>query len=568
VARQLVLTGEAEIDFLDGTNLQSTKKLKVSHLDRWSASDHFLIAADPEAAPGEGEMGLMDFDGHWRRLPTEAESDDPRCPYNMLALENGLIAAFDCDDLVVVSDSGAKMYSSPAQSGGYVAAAAADRNYLAQVMMQPFARRPVILVQDVARKKIWLRAFVEKENFYFSVSPEGLLATVDDDEVKVFDAAPAAAVANPSPGPGTDAQPQWSLDLQEQYGFAPFDRPATVTWMRQQNVVFLSPEKLAVYQVNPIPAEVGRVVREGEVDQGKFSLEVKVLDVQGGHELKSLRFSTNSSFSQVIPTHGGRFVVRAGDGLFLYSAEFEKLGTRDLPLAGKAMVEGWQVGGSPGGDELVLVHQQIFTHPMSSPGVDMQAQADVEILNAETLQPLKTFTIRRYLNQWSAADHYLITLNPQELPGKQHFGRMSFDGQWSALNPEWDPEGGCHVQMEPLPQDRIVVYGCGNVSVQAADGKKLLSVAETVSVGEASSAAGAGDYLAVGFGRYNMRLFRPQAENPSLVGPLRIAVYDLVSGKAVMSVPVRSGNSYYAISSSGTLAVVSGPVLAVFQREP
>ncbi|MFI5105547.1 MAG: hypothetical protein ACHP79_11550, partial [Terriglobales bacterium] len=119
-----------------------------------------------------------------------------------------------------------------------------------------------------------------------------------------------------------------------------------------------------------------------------------------------------------------------------------------------------------------------------------------------------------------------------------------------------------------LQQERIVFYGCGNVVVRAASGYKLLSVAENVSQGVAASATGAGKYLAVGFGRYDMGPFRPQVGSPNLVRPMLIEVYDLATAKAVMSVPVRSENSYYAISPQATLAVVDGPVLAVFQPEP
>jgi hypothetical protein len=193
VVGQKTSSGEAEVNILDGSNLQSWAKFKVSHLDRWSASDKFLIAADPEQAPGEGEMGVMDFEGHWRRLSTQAESEDPDCPYNMVALEKGLIAGFNCDELAVVSEAGNPIYAGTIPDGQRIAGIASDRLFLAQVIVRKFFKTPIILVHDIERKRIRFHAFVEKPSFAYSVSPEGLLATVDGDEIKVFDAPATAA---------------------------------------------------------------------------------------------------------------------------------------------------------------------------------------------------------------------------------------------------------------------------------------------------------------------------------------------------------------------------------------
>ncbi|MBZ5530954.1 MAG: hypothetical protein LAO20_05950 [Acidobacteriia bacterium] len=572
LARQKPLSGEAEIELLESNSLSSIKKFTVAHLDRWSASDNFLIAADPAAEPGEAEMGVLDFDGHWRRLRTGAESDDPDCRYNMLALERGLIAAYDCDDLLLVSNSGAVVLSNPSRPGEFIASVAGARSYFAEVLVPEETGRPYIAVHDVTSRAERLHVFLQRGNFYYSVSPDGALAVIEGDELKVYEGQPASegktgTVA--AAAPGVKAHLRWRLDLDDEYGFSTFTSASKSTWMKQHDVLFLSPERLLVYQVSQVAPAEGPVLLEGQVPGTSFTLEAKVLDAQDGHEIKSLKIPTTSGFSKIIATRDGKFAVRAGDFLYLYSADFEKLASRELPLKGKALAEGWQIGVSPNGEELALVHQQIFSPALPPPiAADRLGVAEFEILNADTLQPAKSFTVPHYLNWWSAGDGYLLAANPQEPPGKQHFVRMGFDGQWSTLNPEWDPAAGCQVQMDQLQQERIVFYGCGNVLVRAASGYNLLSVAENVSQGVAASATGAGKYLAVGFGRYDMGPFRPQVGSPNLVRPMLIEVYDLATAKTVMSVPVRSENSYYAISPQGTLAVVDGPVLAVFQPEP
>ena len=66
--------------------------------------------------------------------------------------------------------------------------------------------------------------------------------------------------------PGRDATntaaPKWRIDLKEKYQFEAFDRAVTFRWTLHQDVLFLSPDKLLVYQVGRSRTPARLVPRE------------------------------------------------------------------------------------------------------------------------------------------------------------------------------------------------------------------------------------------------------------------------------------------------------------------
>jgi hypothetical protein len=105
-------------------------------VDQWSAGDDAIITTDPDGEPGNSDYGILDFDGKWRGLHTPAQNYDPDCPYHVQPIEHQLIAAHDCDDLVVVSSDGSLRLSQPVRSGSFLGsmgdrslARAAQRTY-------------------------------------------------------------------------------------------------------------------------------------------------------------------------------------------------------------------------------------------------------------------------------------------------------------------------------------------------------------------------------------------------------------------------------------------------------
>src|SRR5438874_292244 len=87
-------------------------------------------------------------------------------------------------------------------------------------------------------------------------------------------------------------QPRWATNLTEAHGFQPFDRPTQLLWSKQQGIVFITPDRLAVYQVNELRSPAPLAKRDGSGGAGNFVLNLKILDAHDGREIKSMRFPT------------------------------------------------------------------------------------------------------------------------------------------------------------------------------------------------------------------------------------------------------------------------------------
>src|SRR5262249_53862877 len=195
--------------------------------------------------------------------------------------------------------------------------------------------------------------------------------------------------------------PRWEANLEKSHGLQSFDRAATAVWSVQQGVVFLTPDKILVYQVNRTRESAKLGPRGASGGAGNFQLNIKILSAQDGRLLKSLDVPTSGGYSQALGPHGGGFVVRAGTALYLYSADFERIASRDLLLEKNAQTEDWQVRISPSGGRAVLVHEQVFTTPelLADQTVihDGKAKVDVHVLSAATFAPEKSFTLEHTL---------------------------------------------------------------------------------------------------------------------------------------------------------------------------
>jgi hypothetical protein len=361
------------------------------------------------------------------------------------------------------------------------------------------------------------------------------------------------------------AQPKWQVNLAERYGFQAFDRTINFRWTLHQGVLFLSPERVLVYQVNRSRGPARLSARDASGGSGNFILEIKVLNAQDGAEIKSLQLTTSAEFSKVIATRDGRFIVRTGDILYLYSADFTRLASHALPLKRQAQEEGWQVGVSPSGDEVQLVHQQILKRNALSPSSRVeQAQADIEILSADNLQTIKSFSLPWFLAAWSAADHALLSSSPTTWAPAATFGLLTFDGQWSALMPDWtSPEHPCAYQAVALEHQLFAAFGCGNLSVFPRTGEKLFSL-KTGTKEFVGSVLGSGDFLAIQWERHVVRHDTSANIPIAMAQPLRLELYGLRSSQPLMSVTLHHGNIYYAVSQSGALAVVDGTSLNLY----
>src|SRR6266853_788552 len=373
--------------------------------------------------------------------------------------------------------------------------------------------------------------------------------------------------------PGRDrvnvAEPKWRIDLKEKYQFDPFDREVTFRWTLHQDVLFLSPDKLLVYQVSRSRAPSRLVTRDASGGGGNFVLDIKILSTQDGHEIKAMRFTTNAEATQVMATRDGRFLVRTGEVLYLYSANFEKIASRALPLKRQVQEEGWEIGVSPSGAEVTLVHQQIFKRdPMSPTSAVEKANAEVEVLDEETLAVLKSFSLPWFIASWSAGEHLLVTSKPAANADSASYGLLDFNGNWSPLLLAWySPSQPCAYQASALDSRLFVTFGCGNLSVFPQNGQVIFSFKDA-SKEFVGSVKGRGSNLAIEIERHFTRMDQTGNIPIAMARPLRISVFDVRSRRAVVSAATHRGRVYYALASQGALAVVDGTSLALYQAGP
>ncbi len=377
-----------------------------------------------------------------------------------------------------------------------------------------------------------------------------------------------AAFGRDNPGAHV-AEPSWKIDLKDRFNFEAFDRAISFRWTLHQDVIFLSPDKVLVYQVNRSRAPVKLAPRDASGGSGNFILEIRILSAQDGHEIKAMRLTTNAEATQVLPTRDGRFLVRTGDVLNLYSAGFQKIATKALPLQRKVTEEAWEIGISPSGKEVVLVHQQIFKRDQLSPTSDIEkASADVEILKEETLEIVNKFSLPWFLASWSAGEHVLLSSRPWSAFDPANFGWLDYQGVWTPLSlAEYSPSQHCVYQATTLDAQLFAAYGCGLLSVFSQNGQTVFSM-KSSSREYVGSVKGSGSNLAVQVERHLVRLDNAANVPIRFAKPLRIDVYDMASHKAILFAPVRGDRIYYALAAPGMLAVVDGTSLALYHTGP
>ncbi|HEX4603191.1 MAG TPA: hypothetical protein VH724_04305 [Candidatus Angelobacter sp.] len=361
------------------------------------------------------------------------------------------------------------------------------------------------------------------------------------------------------------AEPTWKVDIREKFEFQAFDRTINFRWTLHQGVLFLTPERILIYQVNRSRGPAKLAARDASGGSGNFFIDIRVLNSHDGSEIKSFQLPTNADFSKIMATRGGKFIVRTGDILYLYSENFQRLASRALPLKRQVSEEGWQIGVSPSGEEVMLVHQQIFKrNALSSTSNVERAEADVEVLNADTLQLAKTFSLQAFLAAWFAADHSLLSSSPAAAAPAATFGVLDFTGEWSPLVPDWlSAKQPCAYQSAALEHQLFAAFGCGNLSVFPRNGAKVFSL-KTGSKEFVGSVQGSQDYLAVQLERRFLSHDSSGNIPIAMAQPLRIDLYELKGSKPLISVGLHSNNIYYAVSSRGSVTVVDGTALEFF----
>ncbi|HKR96414.1 MAG TPA: hypothetical protein VJW55_13660, partial [Candidatus Angelobacter sp.] len=237
-----------------------------------------------------------------------------------------------------------------------------------------------------------------------------------------------------------------------------------------------------------------------------------------------------------------------------------------LPFQKKVAEEAWQIGVSPSGKEVTVVHQQILQRDWKSPTSDIvKASADVEIMNEENLQTISKFSLPWILTSWSSGEHVLVSSKPWPSDDGTTFGLMDYRGNWSPLLFAWySPSQPCAYQASALDTRLFVTYGCGTLSVFPQNGRTVFSL-KSPSKEYVGSVRASGNDLAVQVDRHLVRMDNAGNIPIRVAKPLRIDVYNTQNHKAVLSAPVHGERVYYALSAQGTLAVVDGTSLVLYQ---
>jgi hypothetical protein len=358
---------------------------------------------------------------------------------------------------------------------------------------------------------------------------------------------------------------RWEINLQ-QPGLENFDRDEHRLWMEQQGVLFLTPEKILIYQVNRT-AEPARLAHKGESGgAGNFWLNIRVLQVQDGRLIKSMNIVTTAGLSNVMATQNGSFLVRTGDVFYRYSADFQAVDSRPLPIEKVAPWEGWQMRVSPSGARVIVIHGQVFTHPeqLADRTIlhDGQARLDVQVLNADTLVQEKTFSLDHVLTFWAPAENVLFSSNPAHSYSDGQVGTLDFEGQWSPIRADAPRETNtCGHGVSAIDDQRLVIVGCEEFTVVSRAGAKLLFSFKDPHCIFKQAAIG-GRYLAVRCDRDTANGTRAGHWRPD-----RIELFDLHGYARLLAVPLHTEGVSYAVSAQGALAVIDGEKLRVYQVE-
>jgi hypothetical protein len=361
---------------------------------------------------------------------------------------------------------------------------------------------------------------------------------------------------------------RWEMKLKSA-GLSSFERGTGALWTIQQGVLFLTPERILLYQVNRTAEQAKLAPRGSGGGAGNFFLNIRVLNAQDGQVVRSLDLPTNAGISVVLRTRDGAFLVRTGTTVYLYSREFKQTAAKNLPIERTAQWEDWQIQVSTKGEHAVLLHEEVFSRPelLADNTVlhDGKATVEVQVLNAGTLETEKTFRLEHTLAFWAPVGEVLFSSNPAHSYGDGQVGEMDFNGSWSSLKAEFPMDtNSCHRGLAAIDPERLITFGCGDFTVLAASGKSLFAVKDLESMFK--SAAAGGSELVVRRDRFFVE--RGGSGGGLLTTrPHSLDLYDLENYKHRTSIPIQNDQVSYAVSERGDLAVVEGDTLRVFAGE-
>jgi hypothetical protein len=309
---------------------------------------------------------------------------------------------------------------------------------------------------------------------------------------------------------------------------------------------------LAVYQVTSQPdTPLARRDRSGGA--GRFVLQVQFLNAKDGKPITSLHLQTDAELSGVFPTHDGKFLIRTGNVIRLYSASFEEIASKSLPLSNVMPHEHWRVAVSPSGARVYAEHNETSSKASRTEG---------NILDAETLRTITTFDTSSTILH-PVGDSLLLGIKDYGT----EVGEFKINGGWRPLfqvDLAGDASCGFGTTFLRTNDPILATFGCNTLRLLSLEGKQLFT-ASVEKHEEFVSAVGSGSLVAAEVHHHRSDPFDLGISSK----PVRIAVYDSTtkSEKCYIPItePVSTWSSLYGVSSLGGVAVIQGGVLRFYQ---
>jgi hypothetical protein len=340
--------------------------------------------------------------------------------------------------------------------------------------------------------------------------------------------------------------PVWTVDLAAKYHlrfFGEVKHPRNappLPWMASQGVLFMAPDVLAIYQVLESNESSPPEPRDASGGGGRYVLQIVFLNSATGNEVHTLRLTTTSSdVSGVYPTHDGGFLVETGQLLRLYSPTFQEVASRSLPTSPYGKRESWRVSVIPPGRRIYI------------------AAAEHYLLDSDTLETIwhpnpsdVAFWAegRRFFPELKGSDAGVFNPEGQQVPLDLSSNSRS-RVLWTFLDVPHHDSGGWD------PKELRVFASSGQVVWVVKVHDKFDSFSSN------------GSLLAAAIYRHRANPF----DLDLAPKPIRIGIYDLPEKLERCSIRITipvSGwwdTRFYDLSSAGTVAVLQGNLLSLYQ---
>ena len=287
--------------------------------------------------------------------------------------------------------------------------------------------------------------------------------------------------------------------------------------------------------------------RDDSGGAGGFILRAVFLDARNATSVREMTWTTSASDdSQVYPTHDGRFLVRTGRMLRLYSPEFQEIVSRQLPSHPENQTDTWLVSIVPPGKLIFVRHQW-------SNGVKGPSGEEKDLVDSDTLTSIRNLSSAD-VALWPEADLAVPELTGHSVPS------LTFEKQVEQSKHFHDCVAKAFVG---VPQREVDYRACKQLDLLTADGRQYwhLEFRNEVPLREIS-----GNTLVINLVRFPADPFdlgRPPE-------PLQIAIYGLAERREKCSIDLTkmgSNETYdFAVSSNGQVAVRLGNQLNLFKR--